>query len=231
MGRDALLIFDIDHTLLDTFSYQSEALSRALAQYLGIRASLSDLQKSGAGMMTPQIIRDLAVKHGVPQDTVDSRLDDIISSISSHLKSLLPSDYSRSLLPGVPDVLVSLMAHFPLAVISGNPRLIAEHLLTWARIRSLFTYTSFAESLSSRQQLIERSLAQHASDQHKPTPGVSIFLIGDSVNDMTSAVLAGIIPIGVTTGFHDRQDLESAGARYVFPSLRGLPALFLPGTS
>jgi phosphoglycolate phosphatase len=49
--------------------------------------------------------------------------------------------------------------------------------------------------------------------------------IGDHRKDMIAAATAGVIPIGVTTGNHSRQQLFDAGARHVVRDLREVPPL------
>jgi phosphoglycolate phosphatase-like HAD superfamily hydrolase len=53
--------------------------------------------------------------------------------------------------------------------------------------------------------------------------------VGDHPLDMAAAVTAGVTAIGVTTGFHDRNQLAAAGAALVLPSLAGLHPAALAG--
>jgi phosphoglycolate phosphatase len=54
--------------------------------------------------------------------------------------------------------------------------------------------------------------------------GADVF-VGDHPGDVAAARGAGAVPVGVTTGAHDGQQLLAAGAQVVLPGLTDFPAL------
>ena len=53
-----------------------------------------------------------------------------------------------------------------------------------------------------------------------------VMYVGDSEGDITSAVLAGVIPVGVVTGLHTKEELKKAGASIILNNLKWLLCYF-----
>ena len=82
-------------------------------------------------------------------------------------------------------------------------------------------------------------LGQRAGIPHKPDPAGALeisnslqlrpedcIIIGDSTMDLETASNAGMRPIAVTWGFHDRERLVAAGAGIIADGPAALSAMF-----
>lgn len=217
-----LLIFDIDHTLLNTLEFQSRAYEAMFPAVLGIHAKLTDVPNGGPGLMAPDIIRLISLKHGLSETQVTHKIPDAERFLAKELKKILPSDPRPHMLLGVPDILVELKKRRRLGVISGNSELVATTLLTWAGVRDLFDVSCFSDEARDRRHLIKQCMLKYESLYQCQLETHQVVMVGDSAADMASARAIGVYAVGVTTGFHSREDLISNGASLVISSLKEL---------
>jgi phosphoglycolate phosphatase-like HAD superfamily hydrolase len=97
-------------------------------------------------------------------------------------------------------------------VVSSHPK---DHLLAEADEYRLTPYVSrFVGSARDKTQEIMRVLG-------KRSPRKAVYL-GDTIYDIQAARKAGVVPIGVATGYHTRLRLEMCAPRLVVDSLSEL---------
>ncbi|MDP1859316.1 MAG: HAD family hydrolase [Gemmatimonadaceae bacterium] len=217
-----VVIFDIDHTLLDTFDAQNRALNAMMQSLFGVPADLRTLEGSGAGRMTYDIIVEILRAHGISEHRIRNQLCTAVGRLADELQLRLSTpDPTTRVLPGVPDVLEVLSRVSPLGVISGNPECIAALNLEWADLRKYFSIESFARPGISRAHLIKTVLETASARAKVEVVGI---MVGDSRSDVSSARTAGVHAIGVTTGTHSRVELLEAGAELVLDTLVELPS-------
>jgi len=129
-------------------------------------------------------------------------------------------------IPGAVEVIQSLAATYPLALISNTSRRYFEKCFPKEGIEC-FMETLFSEEMQ----------------RPKPSPDPLFTIlhrlkvnadeccyIGDAVSDVQMAKSAGVAMFGVTTGHHCEQDLRNAGADWIVSSLDELVDLIRNGT-
>lgn len=134
------------------------------------------------------------------------------------------------ILPGVTSLLSHLAADEQASVGlgTGNFRVSAEMKLRHYGINHHFGLGGFGDHAEERAEIIAGAIrsANRKFGRHD-----SIYVIGDTVHDVTSAKANGAIAVGVTTGVMREGELSQAGADIVLPNLEGASDLLRQGAS
>ena len=124
------------------------------------------------------------------------------------------------MMPGVFDLLPRLEEHgIILGLVTGNLEQIARAKLKKVGIDHFFRVGGFGSDHINRTNLLKIAI-QRAEAQFNFGSQRRVFHFGDAPQDMRASREAGVVPIGVATGLFTAQQLTSAGAQKVFPSLR-----------
>lgn len=206
------LIFDLDGTLVDSLPGIAASLNRVLAA-------------DGLTEHPPAAVRGFIgdgawnlVRRAVPPQWNDQRV--------TELESAFKEDYAASWdlgttpFRGMADLLASAQqAGHALAVLSNKP-----HPFTVAMVEALFPDGGFRCVLGHRGG---RPLKPDPSGAFEVAAALGLApgdcsLIGDSTMDVETARRAGMRPVGVTWGYHDRAALLAAGADPLVDSVHEL---------
>ena len=216
------VIFDLDGTLLNTLADLADAVNSALRQnQLPILQTERYRQLVGSGL---ENLSRLAVSEAaaiqpeaVDQQTVNNVMADMIEFYRENWAA------KSCLYPGMARLVADLAASgLQLAVLSNKADRFTRQL-----VDHFFPEQPF--QLVNGQQadwLIkpDPGLALHMCSRMGAAPAASA-LVGDTGSDMTTAVRGGLLPIGVTWGFRERQELQSSGARWLTGSAEELSGL------
>jgi len=124
---------------------------------------------------------------------------------------------------GLREVLTALAGRWPLALATSKPEVFARQLLDAFGVGECF----------QRGGIYGRSLALDGEDKAAVIARALVMLggaeglvmVGDRKYDVAGAASHGIPTIGVLHGMGSREELETAGARWICDDLWGLPAL------
>jgi phosphoglycolate phosphatase len=205
---NAVVVFDMDGTLIDSVGDIAAAINRMRASY-GLSALTRDavvgMVGSGARVLVAKATADTP---GLDQDEAFRRYR---HEYDTHLVD------STTLYPGVPEGLQSLRsAGFRLAVYTNKPHESTLHILKQLRAEDLFSAVIGADSgfpLKPAPDALQYILRETDSD-----PGRS-WMVGDNWTDVESGHAAGLRTAFCSWGygvFHDvRPDVEAES----FPDL------------
>jgi phosphoglycolate phosphatase len=205
---NAVVVFDMDGTLIDSVGDIAAAINRMRASY-GLSALTRDavvgMVGSGARVLVAKATADTP---GLDQDEAFRRYR---HEYDTHLVD------STTLYPGVPEGLQSLRsAGFRLAVYTNKPHGSTLHILKQLRAEDLFSAVIGADSgfpLKPAPDALQYILRETDSD-----PGRS-WMVGDNWTDVESGHAAGLRTAFCSWGygvFHDvRPDVEAES----FPDL------------
>jgi HAD superfamily hydrolase (TIGR01509 family) len=210
------VLFDLDGTLVDTVEVRITAWVEAFGA-AGLRTDRAALAPL-IGLDGKRLAREVAALAGAP---IDEARSEEIDRESGEIYERLNRDPRP--LPGIGRLIAEL-----------DRRRIAWAIATSSRKDQVQTSVA-ALGLTREPMIVDASHVTHA----KPEPDLLLlaarqldiepagcWYIGDSTWDMVSAVAAGMIAIGVTTGSAvDGATLEGAGAAAVTGTLAELAAV------
>lgn len=198
------VIFDLDGTLVDTLPDIADAVNA------GRRAlGLADRPTSDVRLWIGEGLPTLCAR--AIADTPAAPFDEMIRVTSAYYAAHRMD--KAALYPGIAELLDELTRRrIHLAVLSNKPH---EH--TAPMMAALFDRWTWAAVEGYRQE-----------DRRKPDPrtafdiiramelqAAQVMFVGDSDTDMRTAVNAGVLPVGVTWGYCDRDVVLSGGAKHL----------------
>ncbi|MGW7068815.1 HAD family hydrolase [Streptomyces sp. NPDC054855] len=210
---DRLVLWDIDHTLIDTGGVGRELSAAAFEQALG---QPMHTQAKIDGITEPVIFRETAQLHGLTTDRSD--FERFARALAEKHRQRAGELRERGhALPGAATALNALdAAGVRQTVVSGNIRAVAElklqvfgldHHIRWA-------LGAYGEDHDLRAELVHRSL------QRAHTAASAAVLIGDTPADIDGAHANGVRVIAVASGRSDENALRAAGAETVLTDLQ-----------
>ncbi|MBV9466817.1 MAG: haloacid dehalogenase-like hydrolase [Solirubrobacterales bacterium] len=218
--RPLLLLFDIDGTLLaGATDAHRDALHAALLAVHGVDAQTVNARLRPAGRTDGEIARTILLAAGVSAERIDERAGAVREECCRAYQRLCPKDLSRTVLPGVRELLAWLAgrADVRLALVTGNYELVARLKLASAGIGHRFPsgqggFGSDAEDRAALPAIARR----RAGTVGAPHPRAATTVIGDTPRDIACAHADGVRCIALATGPFGREELFQADA--VLPS-------------
>lgn len=209
----ALLLWDIDGTLLDADGAGRRSLIIALYQVFNLEGNLDGVMMKG--QTDKFIISSLFQKYKINPDQKE------ILRFYKVYESTLVAQLNKvnfRLLSGVPAVLRNLNSHseYTHGLITGNSQNTAWAKLRHAGISHYFLFGAFGDEHEDRNELAR--IAIDRAPKH-PLENQPIVVIGDTPLDVACARSIGAYAIAVATGFSTREQLLETGANAVIDDL------------
>jgi phosphoglycolate phosphatase len=214
-----LVLWDIDHTLIETRGIGSQVYAEA---FRAVTGRTLDTMPPLSGRTEPVIFSEALKLHGITStgDLFSRFADAQARGYAEHASQL--REQGRAL-PGAAEAVRDLAQHEDVlqSVLTGNTRSSAE---TKLRVFGLDQYIdlsvgAYGTDADVRADLV--AIARQRADVAYETrfdPAATV-LIGDTPNDVRAALHSGARIIAVTTGTHSAADLIAAGATTVLRDL------------
>ena len=217
--KPALILFDIDGTLLLSGRAGLRAMTRAFATTFGITDAFAG-QHFG-GRTDSYLVSNALRTHGMP-DTPEEHerfRHNYIPLLAEEIEQ--PGTGHKGLMPGARELLEALddHHHLHLALLTGNYREAAEIKLQHFELWDFFEWGAFSDDAADRNALVP--IARSRAEIYD-IPGEAIervIVIGDTPHDIECARVAGARSIAVATGGFTVEQLRDAGADEVLPDL------------
>jgi phosphoglycolate phosphatase-like HAD superfamily hydrolase len=217
--KPALILFDIDGTLLLSGRAGLRAMTRAFADTFGITNAFEG--QSFGGRTDSYLVSTALRANGMP-DTPEQheRFRRIyIPLLAEEIEH--PGTGHKGLMPGARELLEALddHDHLHLALLTGNYREAAEVKLQHFEIWDFFEWGAFSDDAADRNALVP--IARRRAETYD-IPGEAIervIVIGDTPHDIECARVAGAKSIAVATGGFTLEQLRDAGADEVLADL------------
>jgi phosphoglycolate phosphatase-like HAD superfamily hydrolase len=224
-GRTLLVLWDIDHTLIET------------------RGVGRDIYERVFPVVTGQPLRDLAIVHGrteldIMSDTLEMHGITATTGLVRQLAAALAAGYHDAaaelaergrVLPGAREALRAFAAEPGIwqSVLTGNTTEIARIKV---RAFGLDPYLdlgigAYGDDHRDRAQLVAIGRERCARKHGVPVEASQVILIGDTPADVSAALTAGARIIAVAAGKYTSSDLAEAGAASPLTTLADLPQL------
>ncbi|GGO42985.1 HAD family hydrolase [Streptomyces lasiicapitis] len=214
-----LVLWDIDHTLIDTRGVGRQLSAAAFEQATGV--PLRE-QATIDGITEQVIFRETARLHGITTGRAD--FERFASALAEqHVKQAAELGERGQALEGAAAVLHAL-AEVPgvrQTVVTGNVRAVARTKLAVFGLDGPIDWAigAYGEDGEARADLVRLALSRASAD---PSEAV---LIGDTPADVEGALSADVKVIAVATGRSTATDLHAAGADHVLPDLSATESL------
>jgi phosphoglycolate phosphatase-like HAD superfamily hydrolase len=217
-GVEKLVLFDIDGTLVWTAGAGRTAIGQALLEEMGATGPIDGFRFDGK--TDPQIVMELMRAADHPQAENEEHVDAVCDRYVGLLVSALEERRQEiKLCPGVSALLEELHGRDDALVglLTGNLARGAELKLGAAGLDfSRFDLGAYGSDAVARSDLPPIAAERAAPLMGRVPQGEEIVIIGDTPADMTCGNGVGARAIGVTTGWHSREELEAHDAYAVF---------------
>ncbi len=217
-GPQKLAVFDCDGTLIDSQAAICDAMEAGFAA-AGLSAPDRNIVRRMVGLSLPIAMRRLA------PDASESQCSAAVAAYKDSFFSARTSgSLEEPLYDGIKEVLDKLSGSgWDLAVATGKSDRGLNACLAHHGIADLFVSLQTADRHPSKPDPAMLAAAMFEAGA-KPAETV---MIGDTVFDIEMARAAGVRPIGVAWGYHEPEEMLSAGAEAVAASMSALEAMLL----
>ena len=217
--KPALLLFDIDGTLLLSGRAGLRAMTRAFHDTFGVPNAFADTNFSGR---TDSYLVSFALAAAGLRDTPEqhARFRDVYVPILVE-EIQLPGTGHKGLMPGARELVEALADHdhLHLALLTGNYRAAAQIKLAHFELSEHFDWGAFSDDAADRNALVPIARLR-AEIYDVPAEALKrVIVIGDTPHDIDCARAGGAISIAVATGGFTVEELRAAGADVVVADL------------
>jgi len=218
-----LVIFDLDQTLVNVFSAHDKAFHKTMEEIFGIKACYKDIDY--VGKRVPDLIREYALKEGVTPQVAAMNIDEAERVYELNF-AMAVRDVKKHVLPGVKKLLEALSKKHKLALVTGDPRSIAETVLERGGLAKYFPVIVTADDAPTRKDMVKRAIKKAGSASSRSALAGAragkfseVWVVGDSTRDIDAGKANNAKTIGVLTGEHDKKTLAAHQPAYIFKDL------------
>ncbi len=205
MTQRAVLLFDIDGTLIDCGGAGRRAMERGFERVHANPRAVAHL--SFGGRTDPWIVREGLEKLGFEANR--GAIDRVIEAYLESLALELSASSAFRILPAVEETLARVAASgHAVGIGTGNVKRGAELKLAHAGLGDRFSFGGFACDAEDRAELLSRGRDRGLS---LTGPGARVVVIGDTPRDVAAARLIGAECLAVATGGFSVDVLEADG--------------------
>jgi phosphoglycolate phosphatase-like HAD superfamily hydrolase len=215
-----LALFDIDGTLLLSQGLGRAAKAHAMREVFGTEANVQT--HPFGGKTDWQILNELLGPLGWTSEAIGARMADYETRFARHMRDLA-SDFTATPLPGALELVQALDARpdVLVGVVTGNTRETAPVKLRAGGFDpSLFRVGAFGSESHNRNDLPALAIQRAEALIGATIRPSEVFVIGDTVADVTCARAVGAVAVAVLTGFEERELLLASQPDYVLNDLR-----------
>jgi phosphoglycolate phosphatase len=215
-----LLLFDIDGTLLSVPGIPKKAMSTVLSRrYSGFNF---DVSYDFSGRTDRLIIEHLLQYDN--REISDNLVTEILDEFCIELEREIYDGYEPEIYPGVVRLIRRLEKtdNIYLGLVTGNVFRGARIKLESAELHHYFPVGGFGDDAKDRNQLPPIARKRAETYYHTTFKPENIFIIGDSVRDISCAHINGFRCLAVSTGKTSKEDLAAANPDFLESDLSEL---------
>lgn len=215
----ALILFDIDGTLLLSGRAGLRAMTRAFESTFGITDAFRG--ENFGGRTDSYLVSKALQSAGLPDtpEQHDRFRRAYIPLLAEEIEH--PGTGHKGLMPGARELLEALHEYddLHLALLTGNYRDAAEIKLSHFEIWDFFEWGAFSDDHHDRNELVPIACQRAETYDIPPEAIQRVIVIGDTPHDIECARVAGAKSIAVATGGFTVDQLREFGADEVLPDL------------
>jgi phosphoglycolate phosphatase-like HAD superfamily hydrolase len=214
-----LVLWDIDHTLLETRGLGAELYRRAFETAAG---RTMERQADVTGQTEPSILTATLRLHGIEDDEPYlSRYKEILTNLyGKHVEELRGRGRA---LPGARETLATMAedSNIVQSVLSGNLRSVSEIKLGAFGLDQYVDLGigAYGDDDTDRPKLVAIAQERASKKYGAPFSRANTIVVGDSTHDVSTAQRGGAYSVGVSSGETSFDALQDAGADAVLTDL------------
>jgi phosphoglycolate phosphatase len=217
--KPALILFDIDGTLLLSGRAGLRAMTRTFEKTFGIANAFAG--ESFGGRTDSFLVSKALQAAGLP-DSHENHVkfrDNYIPMLSEEIQH--PGTGHKGLMPGARELLeaLDLFPDVHMALLTGNYREAAEIKLKHFELWDFFEWGAFSDDHHDRNALVPIARSRAETYDIPPEAIERVIVVGDTPHDIECARVAGAKCIAVATGGFTIDQLRDAGADAVLADL------------
>jgi len=215
MRAEALLLFDIDGTLLSCQGRGVRAMHRAVQRVFERAPAAVEILPGGK--TDPMLFEELAAAYAIALEIFLARDPEVRAAYVLEFAAELQATGACETKPGVAALLGALGADpgIRLGLVTGNLEPTARLKLASVALDGYFAGGGFGSDARHREELVALARARCA-----PHVGPErTWVIGDTPADVASGRAHGMRTLAVATGSFERGELEACGADVVLDDL------------
>jgi phosphoglycolate phosphatase-like HAD superfamily hydrolase len=218
----AVLLFDIDGTLVLTGGAGGRAMTRAFEELYGVGNAFEGVPFNGR--TDAWILSRAAAAHGIDDEAIARFKPLYLDYLAEELHRPGPR---KGVMPGVGPLLDELSRRDDvyLALLSGNFERGACLKLEYFDLWRYFTCGAFGDTTHDRNGLLAQALARIEVCGGPQVAPADVVIIGDTPLDVGVAIAGGARSMAVATGSHTTDELRASGADVVFQDLSDIEAV------
>lgn len=218
----AVLLFDIDGTLVLTGGAGGRAMTRAFEELYGVGNAFEGVPFNGR--TDAWILSRAAAAHGIDDEAIARFKPLYLDYLAEELHRPGPR---KGVMPGVGPLLDELSRRDDvyLALLTGNFERGACLKLEYFDLWRYFTCGAFGDTTHDRNGLLAQALARIEVCGGPQVAPADVVIIGDTPLDVGVAIAGGARSMAVATGSHTTDELRASGADVVFQDLSDLEAV------
>jgi phosphoglycolate phosphatase-like HAD superfamily hydrolase len=223
MTPGALVLFDIDGTLLATRGAGTRSMLDAARELFGERFTFDGVEV--AGRIDPAIWADVARANGIADP--QRHHDRFRAAYQRHLERRLAAENTIVLMPGAVELIRSLGGRgAALGLVTGNyPEAGLLKFRHAGLDPGLFSVAAWGCDAPDRRGLPELAMRLHRARSGVALAPRRVVVVGDTPSDVDCASACGCRSLGVATGSFSRADLAACGADLAVDDLTGTAEL------
>jgi phosphoglycolate phosphatase len=215
MTNKKLILFDVDHTLMDVGDSHKKVFASAFKKVLNVYVDYKNWEFHGVSDLF--IIQEIMDRNGIKKDP--KKIQKIIE--------VMIKDFEREnlghavLLSGVNEILNKLGKdkQMIIGLVTGNLEKIAYMKLKHFKIEEFFILGGFGDISTIRSDLVKFAVKK-AEFFHGKIDKKDVFIIGDTIHDIKAAKDAGVKVIAVATGAYPKEQLSKLKPDYLVDNLK-----------
>jgi len=201
-----LILFDIDGTLVHSKGVGSAATHLAMEEVFGTVGSLADF-RFGGKTDWQMLLETLAGR--VSPAEIQRRLPEYDAVLGRHIRQLIPA-YAVAPCAGAPALLERCAGRFTVGLLTANmPQTAHLKLKAAGYDPALFRFGVFGSEAPARHDLAPIALDRARQLSATAFAPESVFIIGDTPEDIACAHHIGARALAVATGRYSRAELSA----------------------
>lgn len=212
----ALLLFDIDGTLVNMKGSGRDASNRVFEKYFGIKNAFNKIPLMGR--TDTYIWKMVCQKNNIPLENFKKLKNILLREYYKFLKEELIKHKDAYVYNGIIEILNYSNNKHHLGLVTGNFKKSAYIKLKHFKLDKYFSVGGFGEDNEDRVKVTKIAIKRAKKFYNKNFNNSEIFIIGDTPFDIESAKKTKTISVAVATGGFSYNELKKFNPDFLFHS-------------